>query len=198
MTGRNCVIIGWRYRQYSTAQKYKNMSLQKGPKVIFDNLQICDIVLWKCCSWKLTPILDKLLSGQFCFSYSLTMGPIVMGYLIFTPFFPAFLLTNCLRGTVARSQNGGTRNLSQIRCWWIFFLKLLQKTTHWKFCLIQHKFVTDPPQLSVSTSAPLFRANTIQGAVHFSTKNLQCNNFLSSSLNGISFHGINHLLVDNR
>ena len=31
-----------------------------------------------------------------------------------------------------------------------------------------------------------------QGAVHFSARNLQRNNFLSSSLNMISYDGINH------
>ena len=37
-----------------------------------------------------------------------------------------------------------------------------------------------------------------KGAVHFSTRILQCKNFISSSLNGIFFHGINHMVLDYR
>ena len=37
-----------------------------------------------------------------------------------------------------------------------------------------------------------------KGAVHFSARNLQCNYFLTSSLNGIFFHKINHMVIDYR
>ena len=37
-----------------------------------------------------------------------------------------------------------------------------------------------------------------KGAVHFSARNLQCHNFLNSSLNGISFPGINLIGSGNR
>ena len=58
------------------------------------------------------------------------------------------------------------------------------------------------PLLSVSISALIisgpFLLTLPFGAVLFSTRNLQCHNFLTSSLYGISFHGINHMVVDYR
>ena len=40
--------------------------------------------------------------------------------------------------------------------------------------------------------------NLLKWAVHFSTSNSQCDNFLASSLNEISFHEVDRMVMDNR